>query len=171
MVEIYSYRKLSNTDKEQLTKLTKEAFSVSSITEKYKWEKPDWAVIKKINGEIVSFCNIVERVVCFDDSTIQVGGINNVVTIPSHQGKGFFKEVMKEAQMFFFTDLIADFGLLLCSDELVPLYKKLGWYQVHSRLFFSQPNMEKVEWVANTMLLARDIREMPLKINLQGLPW
>lgn len=171
MIEINSYRKLSDIDQQIIEKLSKEAFQASPTTEKYDFEKPHWAVIKKINNEIVSFCNIVERVVKFDDNAIQVGGINNVVTAPSHQGKGYFKEVMKEAQTFFFNDLIADFGLLLCSDELVSLYKKLGWYQVHSRLVFSQPNEEDIEWPANVMLIARDTREMPLKINLQGLPW
>ncbi|MFK7937159.1 MAG: GNAT family N-acetyltransferase [Saprospiraceae bacterium] len=169
MIEVHSYRRMTKERKAELEQLATEAYQDLPRPAK-ELALPSWAVVMERDGEILSFCNIIERNALFDKNRVEIGGLGHVVTLPEHRGNGFSKEVVEEAVKFMFDTLLADFGLVLCTDKRVPYYRKLGWYMVNSKLICSQSDC-KFEWEGNTMLVSRDMRELPLIIDLQGLPW
>lgn len=170
MIEVHSYRRLSPERKAELKRLGDEAYRDIERPAK-ELAKPNWAVIMEKEGEIISFCNIVERTARFDNNNVEIGGLGRVVTVPKYRGHHYSKQVIRQAADFMFETLLADFGLVLCSDARVAYYKKIGWYLVNSKLTCHQKECGEIEWGGNTMLLSRDTRELPLSIDLQGLPW
>ncbi|MEL7020176.1 MAG: GNAT family N-acetyltransferase [Bacteroidota bacterium] len=170
VIEVHSYRRLSAERKAKLVQLAEEAYQDLPRPGEV-LAQPSWAVIMEQDGAIVSFCNIIERSALFDNDKVEIGGLGHVVTVPEHRGNGYSKEVVKEAAKFMFDTLLADFGLVLCTDARVSYYRKMGWYLVNSKLTCSQSDNTNIEWKGNTMLLSRDARELPLIIDLQGLPW
>lgn len=169
-IEVHSYRQLSKARKTELVRLAEEAYRDLPRPAK-ELAKPSWVAIMEQDGEIVSFCNIVERSARFDNNRVEIGGLSHVVTLPEFRGNGYSKEVVMEAAKFMFDTLLADFCLVLCTDERVAYYRKLGWYMVNSKLICSQSGCDDIEWEGNTMLYSRAARELPLIIDLQGLPW
>ncbi|WP_083674260.1 GNAT family N-acetyltransferase [Pontibacter lucknowensis] len=136
------------------------------------WATPDWVVLWETDGEVATFCNIVEREILVDGQRRKAAGINNVITPAAHRGKGYASQVLREANAFLFRKLQANMGLLLCADALVPFYERLGWYTVDCQLVYDQP-AGREEYDSNVMLLspAHTNRQAPAHIDLQGLPW
>jgi predicted acetyltransferase len=156
----------------QIDACTKEEFSNVEIVQQYTWSEPDWTVIVKEGAALASFLHIVEREVLFDGKAKKVAGINNVITPAAHRGKGYATDALSEAQRMMFKRLNVDCGLLLCSDDLVPYYEKLGWYPADCPLTFTQPDKKKHTWKAQAMLLVANGKQLkPKTIDLQGFPW
>lgn len=74
------------------------------------------------------------------------------------------------AQNFIFNDLGKEYGMLLCGDDLIEFYKKLSWYKVDGPVTYLQSTGIRT-WKANVMLLAKEGKILPKKIDLNGLPW
>jgi predicted acetyltransferase len=156
----------------QIDAMTKEQFGGDELVRSLAWSEPNWTVVVKEGSSLASFLHIVERVTLFDGKKTSVAGINNVITPPEHRGKGYATDALGEAQYVMFNKLKVEFGLLLCADDLVPYYEKLGWYAVDCPLTFSQPDGKKHTWQAAAMLLAPNgSQPKPKKIDLQGTPW
>ncbi len=170
MINIFPHQSLDKKAKEQLSRMIDSEFKDVPIVQELVWAKPDWSVICYKNQAITSFCNIVERVVDFDEKPYRIGGINNVITPPIFRGKGYATETLIHAQNFIFNELDKEFGVLLCGDDLIEFYKKLNWYRADGQVTFMQHTGVKV-WKANTMLLAKVGKIFPNKIELNGLPW
>lgn len=113
---------------------------------------------------------MVIREISIDEQHFKAAGINNVITPKKFRGKGFSKNTLLETKKFLFEDLNLDLGLLLCADDLVPFYKRLGWYKVDCPVYFDQSTEKKI-WAANTMLLTNERTLYPQNIDLNGLPW
>jgi GNAT superfamily N-acetyltransferase len=102
---------------------------------------------------------------------VRAAGLNELVTLPAHRGRGVASRLLRETEVQWFDSLGAECGLLLCSDALLPFYSRLGWHKVEGRVSYAQPDGSRT-WAANCMLLdpfrkfttARDI-------DLCGLPW
>lgn len=170
MIEIIKYSSLSSAIKNQLNDIIHKEFGHITVVKETKWATPDWTIINYTNKEIVTFYNIVERVVSIDGKELKAAGINNVITPINHRGNGFSSMTLIETESFLFDKLNADLGLLLCADNLVPFYQRLGWYKVNCDVYFDQPTGKKI-WSANTMLLYKSSNISPKKIDLNGLPW
>jgi hypothetical protein len=68
-------------------------------------------------------------------------------------------------------DLLANFGLLLCREEVQPFYQNLGWQVVNGPLVFEQPGV-RLMWPLSVMILPCRGTEWPDGvIDLRGLPW
>lgn len=106
----------------------------------------------------------------FGEETFKIAGINNVITPKIYRGKGYASKILSKTETFLFKDLQSDFGLLLCADDLLPFYGKLGWYKVESTVYFEQQSGSQI-WEANVMLLSRSVQIFPNVIDLNGLPW
>lgn len=173
MIKITRSNELPDKVRQQIENTVKSEFSHISFVQEISWSKPDWTIIYTKNNELLSFYNIIIRAVRFDDKTQIIAGVNNVITLPAHRGNGHSSKLLRSTTNFLFDDLQVDYGLLLCADELVSFYRRLGWYEVHSDVFFQQPTDQLKQWTANTMLLANGEKGKvnPQKINLCGLPW
>lgn len=173
MIRIFRFYELSNKTRQKIEYYIELEFGEIPLVKEISWAKPDWTIIYTKNNELITFYNIIKRRVHFNDKTYIVAGINNVVTLPAHRGKGYSSKLLSSTKNFLFDDLEVDYGLLLCAEELVSFYQLLGWYEVHSDLFFQQPTNQIKRWAAKTMLLSNGKKKKiyPKKIDLCGLPW
>lgn len=170
MINAFPYKSLDDKTKELLNSIISSEFKEVPIVQELEWAEPDWSVIRYRNRKIVSFCNIVERIVDFDENEYKIGGINNVITPERFRGKGYATEILMYAQNFIFNDLGKEYGMLLCGDDLLEFYKKLSWYKVDGPVTYLQSTGIRT-WKANVMLLAKEGKILAKKIDLNGLPW
>ncbi len=172
MTEYHHYASLEGQLKTWLEIEVAAAFGHVSFVQQHQWAQPDYAAVLCEEGNIVSFCFLVKRKVLMDGKWYWASGIQNLITPPEHRGKGFAHQLMQEVHAFLFTNLQADFGLLLCADKLLPFYKKLGWYHPNSQLWFEQSDGKHL-YDSNILLLAPEEskRLNPGTIDLNGLPW
>jgi GNAT superfamily N-acetyltransferase len=165
------YLELTTERKQQLDEAARAEFEQFPIVSETHWAIPDWSFLALEGTELAAFYNIIERAVNIDGVRVQVAGLNELVTLPAHRGRGVASRLLRETQAQWFDSLGAECGLLLCADALLPFYSRLGWHQSDARVTFDQPGGPR-DWTANCMVLepsgkARAARE----IHLCGLPW
>lgn len=137
----------------------------------YQWATGDWYVIGRQSGRIVCQLGIVDRQALVGKTTVRLGGIGGVATLPELQGRGLGSAVLKFAGEYMHKTMGVDFGLLVCETAMVPFYEKLGWLLVKEPMVFDQPG-SKVTWHEETMILpCRQINFPAGIIDLCGLPW
>ena len=170
MIKIERFTELTTQTKEQLDTIIEGEFGQIPIVKETSWALPDWTIINYNHSEIAAFYNVVVREISIDEQHFKAAGINNVITTKKFRGKGLSTKTLSETKTYLFEDLNLDLGLLLCADDLVPFYNRLGWYKIDCPVFFDQPTGKKV-WTANTMLLTNRNILYPQKIDLNGLPW
>ena len=171
MIQIKRHSELVGPEKDIIDKMAAVAFEGVTIVQNTVWSTPDWCVINYQDQEIAMYFNVVERLVSFDGLLLKVAGINNVITQPAFQGKNFASSTLKHSEEFLFKTLKASYALLLCGDELVDFYSKLGWRLTRAKLLVHQPGIGEMNWASNTMLLNPIPYTDPKLINLNGLPW
>jgi aminoglycoside 2'-N-acetyltransferase I len=137
----------------------------------YAWSDVDWHVLLRVNGQLVSHVEIVERMGTVDGRPVKLGGIGGVVTLPEWRGRGLATSTLERAATFMRDDLRVAFGLLICGRDMIPFYGRLGWQVVEGPLMFDQPG-GKVVFDDATMVLPCVENEWPEgMIDLCGLPW
>lgn len=164
-VELPAGRKL------QLEAAIQAEFASFSIVRETRWATPEWTVMMLDGDALAAFYNLVERTVNVDGVPVRVAGLNNLVTLPAHRGRGVASRLLRETQEHWFDSLGAECGLLLCADALLPFYSRLNWQKAEVRVSYAQPD-GSLTWAANCMLLdplgkVAAARE----IDLCGLPW
>jgi GNAT superfamily N-acetyltransferase len=137
----------------------------------YEWSDVDWHVLLRVNGQLVSHVEIVERIGAVDGRPVKLGGIGGVVTLPEWRGRGLATATLERAAAFMCEELQVAFGLLICGRDMIPFYSRLGWQVVAGPLVFDQPG-GKVVFDDVTMVLPCVGQEWPEgAIDLCGLPW
>jgi len=170
MIEIKKYPELLEQTKDKLNSYIKGEFGHIPIVNETEWATPDWTIVYYENDLIATFYNIVEREIMIDNKAFKVGGINNVITPKEFRGKGYASKTLRETVHIIFDDLNCDLGVLLCADGLIPFYERLNWYKVDCPVYFEQSSGVKL-WESNTMLLTKNEKLSPQRIELNGLPW
>jgi predicted GNAT family N-acyltransferase len=99
----------------------------------------DWHILIRIGELLVSHVEIVERDANVGQETARLAGIGGVLILPEWRGRGLAKAGLQKAQAFICEELDVDFGLLMCDQEIVPFYSKLGWVEVEGELIYDQP--------------------------------
>lgn len=133
--------------------------------------EPSWYLIAKYDGVIIGRIGIIKRAVKVENELINVGGISGVVLLKNWRGKNVSKLIIDEAANFIKSYLKLDFGLLLCRDEVIAVYKKCNWNVIDEITSFSQTTGEKI-YPRNTMVIELSNKRWPKgTINLNGLPW
>jgi GNAT superfamily N-acetyltransferase len=165
------YLELTTERKRQLEGAARAEFEQFPIVSETHWATPDWSFLAIEGAELAAFYNIIERAVNIDGVPVRVAGLNELVTLPAHRGRGVASRLLRETQTQWFDSLGTECGLLLCADALLPFYSRLGWHKSDARVIYDQPDGPR-DWTANCMLLepsgkARAAR----KIHLCGLPW
>jgi predicted acetyltransferase len=171
MISIVKYDELTKDQRCLQNDLITKEFGHIPIVANTKWAGPDWTVMRYQNDGIVSFYNVIAREIHIDDMPVEAIGINNVITPPEYRGHGFAFDLLISTQIEMLDKLKAEVGLLLCADQMIPFYARLGWYKVDCPVYFEQDGKQNL-WLANAMLLSRaDDYLSPAFINLNGLPW
>lgn len=137
----------------------------------YEWSDVDWHVLVWVDGRLVSHVGIVQRTGMVDAKRVRLGGIGGVATLSEWRGQGLATAAMKKVTAFICDELDVEFGLLICNEDVVPFYQRLGWEVVEGPLMFDQPS-GKVTFEDVAMVLSCKGREWPEgAIDLCGLPW
>jgi aminoglycoside 2'-N-acetyltransferase I len=137
----------------------------------YAWSDVDWHVLLRVDDQLVSHVEIVERTGTVDERPVKLGGIGGVVTLSEWRGRGLATAVLGRAATFMRDELRVAFGLLICGQKMIPFYSRLGWQVVAGPLVFDQPG-GKVVFDDVTMVLPCAGADWPEgTIDLCGLPW
>jgi aminoglycoside 2'-N-acetyltransferase I len=137
----------------------------------YEWSDVDWHVMLRVDGQLVSHVEIVERTGTVAGQPVKLGGIGGVVTLPEWRGRGLATATLERAAAFMRDELQVAFGLLICDERMIPFYNRLGWQVVEGPLTFDQPG-GKVMSAEVTMVLPCAGADWPEgTIDLCGLPW
>jgi aminoglycoside 2'-N-acetyltransferase I len=167
-IEIKRNDKLASSEQRSIRDLA-QVFGAAASD--YTWAPVDWHVLVWIGRRLVSHVEIIERTGTVDGRAVRLGGIGGVASAPEWRGRGHATRAMEEATRFLCTELNAEFGLLLCGQEMTPFYRRLGWKTVDGPLVFDQP-AGKVTQDGVVMVLPCAGQEWPSgTIDLCGLPW
>jgi len=150
---------------------TRAEFGYIPIIRETVWSPPDWHVAFMDGDRVLSFVSLVERIALFDRLAVKLAGISNMITIEPYRHQGFGSQVMLQAQQLIAHDIGAEFGLLLCSDDVIPFYSRLGWFPTGARLRYDQPPAKR-EWLKDILTYSpHGKRPACDTIDLNGLPW
>ena len=149
-----------------------EAFGDLEICKRFEYQTgANYCILVYSEDELVSFAAVLERSVRFDDDELTLGGVGGVVTAPEHRGRGFASMAMKESVRVIFRTLKADVGGLLCLNETVGFYEKLGWKLSHAKVMVELKG-SNVVWPEAFMFYERDGSCFnPKNIDVCGRPW
>ncbi|MGD9402326.1 MAG: GNAT family N-acetyltransferase [bacterium] len=131
----------------------------------------DWFIMGFAGDLLVCRVGIVKRVVSVADEIVVVGGVGGVVTRPDYRKHGYASKLMRCARRFMRDELPADFGMLLCREELEPFYRHLGWRVVPGPTGYAQPGGSMAA-KGLTMVIELGKSKWPEgPIDLCGFPW
>jgi predicted GNAT family N-acyltransferase len=170
-IEISRRSEMSAPFRDQIDQATIEEFGHIPVIRETVWASADWHTAFMSDGEVLSFLSIIERQASFDGGMVKIAGIGNVITRNPHRHKGLGTLIMQKTQQMMSTCLQTDFGLLLCSDDVIPFYSRLGWRKTCARLTFDQPTGARV-WPKDVLIYSPRGNSCTCKnIDLRGLPW
>src|SRR5919201_374114 len=144
-------------------------------TPPYLWEPAEarpWRFLVWDGERLVSHVGVLQRTVRVGGQPLHVAGVYSVMTRPCDRGRGYAGAALERAEAFMHQELPrAEHGLLMCIDERLPFYRRLGWRRVADRVVFDQPAGRHVSEI-NTMTLPLRGRDWPPgEVDLCGLPW
>ena len=102
-----------------------------------RWANFDWYVSVHAGNRIVSIGGVVDRRGSVNGVPARLGLLGAVFTLPEHRARGLARDVVRRATRLM-TELGCDYGVLLCTDSLVPFYERLGWQRVPNPLRFER---------------------------------
>lgn len=140
------------------------------FTWRTRWAAFDWYVSVHVGDRIVSMAGVVDRRGSVGDVPAHLGLLGAVFTLPEHRDRGFGSDVVRRAMQLMADGLGCEFGVLLCSDELIPYYERQGWKHVQNPLRFERFGRAEV---AQSNVMVYECAGRPLPdgtIDVNGLP-
>ena len=148
-----------------------EQLAFTGPEDEFHWSSSEWYATGILAGRIVSVVGILKRRIRVGEIALEVGGIGGVATHPDCQRHGLASAVLQRAAEFMRNELHVEFGLLVCDQDMVAFYRKLGWQIAHSEMAFDFQGSKHV-FQGITMALPLGARPWPEgKIDLCGFPW
>ena len=160
---------LSKNDRREIEELEQSAFN--DLEDEIDWSNSEWYVTWKYAERIISIVGVLKRRIRVGKITLDVGGIGGVATHPDYRQRGFSSALLKRAAEFMRDDLQVQFGLLVCDQEKVNFYGRLGWQIVGAEMLFDLHGSKQV-FQGITMVLPLGSSPWPEGvIDLCGAPW
>ncbi len=166
-----SYDDLNPEERHRLIALADDEFGGFDIVRNTEWASPNWVFLCSYENELAGCYNLVLRKAEFDGKPVMLAGLNNMITLPAFRGRRVASHLLENTQKLWFNQFKAEYGLLLCADQLVEFYAQFGWRLTSAEIRYKQPGGIRV-WSANCMLLTNEGSWFePELIDLCGLPW
>jgi predicted GNAT family N-acyltransferase len=166
-VEIKANRDLSTFEKARIDCLV--TSSLYMYLTGTRWAEADWNVLIWEDDDLVSGADIVVRQARVGQRPVRLGGIATKV---EWRKRGFAHAALQAARKFLHDPLGVDFGLMICTEEMVPRYRKHGWKLAARSLTADQPDGRRVTIDYPVMILPVKEKDWPEgEIDLRGLPW
>ncbi|MDN3023475.1 GNAT family N-acetyltransferase [Streptomyces sp. S.PB5] len=89
-------------------------------------------------GRLVAHAGLVEAPVEVGERRLRVAGLGGVIVAPGMRGRGLARAVVNAA-VEHARGTGAEFGLLFCLPDRVPLYRRLGWRELEGGMRVEQP--------------------------------
>lgn len=134
-----------------------------------RWASFDWYVTVHTGGRLVSIAGVVDRAGAIGGVPTRLGLLGGVFTVPEDRGRGLATDTVRRA-MRLISDLGCEFGILLCTDALVPFYARLGWRRVPNELRFERFGRRRL---VRGSVMVYECAGRPLPdgiIDVRGLP-
>lgn len=113
-----------------------------------------WTILIKNNQyQLMSSVGILTRQEFCDDVAVLMRGIGGVKTRLNHRRKGYAGTGIQKALKFLTEICRVDFSLLVCRDDLIPYYCRLGWQLFEGQLLVRQSTRKITFTLNNTMLI------------------
>ncbi|MGH3650066.1 MAG: GNAT family N-acetyltransferase [Acidimicrobiia bacterium] len=136
------------------------------------WAAPEWGVfVANDTGDLVSYTGVVAREGLVDGTPVRTGGVGGVATHPDHRRRGYAAVGIAHA-LEFLRDRGADFAILVCDDNLVDYYTRLGWRRFAGPVINRQHAKEEI-FSFNEVMVTDLCSAAPLSgtIDVQGPLW
>lgn len=135
-----------------------------------RWAAFDWYVTAEIDGRQVSIAGVVDRRGAVGCTPARLGLLGGVFTLPRYRRKGMASAVVQHSTRLIVDELKCNFGVLICSDKLVPFYQRLGWRLVANEMVYERFSQRGVVDI-NVMVYEFAGRPLPPgPIDVVGLP-
>jgi GNAT superfamily N-acetyltransferase len=172
-IELRRYEELTEAEGRALAELRSE---IDFGTPPYEWtpasERP-WRFLVWEGDRLVTHVGVLDRTIQVGGEPRHVAGVYAVMTRPADRGKGYASAALRRAADFMRDELPrAEHGLLVCIDERLPFYGRLGWQRIDAPVAFDQPGGRRQVNEINTMVLPLRGKAWPAgDVDLRGLPW
>ena len=137
------------------------------------WANSEWCVrIWGSDGELVSYVGVLLREGTLDTRPVLMGGLGGVATHPAARRRGYAEQGLRTAVEFFRETPEVAFALLVCEQNLIPYYARLGWHEFCGELIVRQYGKPGL-FTFNRVMTLKIASEAPLvgTIDLRGPPW
>jgi predicted acetyltransferase len=168
-LEIKAFSQLSQREKARLDCLV--TSSLYAYLTGTKWAEADWNVLAWEDEDLVSGVHIIERTARVGGKPVRLGGIGKVATKVEWRQRGYASAALEKAKDFLQDPLGVDFGLMVCTEKMVPRYQKSGWKLAAHSMLIDQTD-RKMTLTYPVMVLPVTKQDWPEgEIDLCGLPW
>lgn len=136
------------------------------------WAPWEWsAVCWDENGHALAHAGALFRDGLADGKSVRIGGIGGVMTHPLERRRGFAKLVVDRA-LELLAEQQADFALLVCLPDVIPVYERLGW-KMHPGDLLVRQHGQRVKFTFNVTMTYAISNSAPPRgtIDLLGPPW
>ena len=166
-VEVRAWNALPVAERRGLGAWFREQFGETS----YVWSHLPVRVLARVDRQIIGHLGMVRREITAGGTAVRVAGVGSVMVRPAWRQRGVASLLLERATAHMRDVLRVDFGLLVCRDEVAPVYEKAGWRTVAGPTAFEQPS-GRATYRRLTMVLPLGGAGWPEgEIDLRGLPW
>lgn len=135
------------------------------------WQPKTHHVLVMKDENPVAHTGFLLHEVTVEEHPIQVAGIGGVLTRPDCRGQGFGRMGIEAAEDWIRQHQLAQFGMLFCREQMRAWYERLGWAQVTSPVWISQPEGDRESPMP--VMVKSFSRECwrPGTVKLRCFPW
>jgi len=135
------------------------------------WSSHAWMALGHLDGELVTQLCLLKREIRVGREKFCVAGIGGVATHPGWRRCGLASQLLRASEAFIRAEIRTPFGLLICADEVQPVYVRCGWQTVAKSLTFVQEGRRRTLETCVMILPLTDRPWPSAEIDLNGLPW
>lgn len=146
-------------------------------TASYYYAQPEYRLwMEDEHGTMVAHLDFERRMIAVNDVDVYIAGVGEVATHPDYQGQGLGRLLMNKFKNILTEQFTVAYGLILCHDEVVEYYQKVGWYRVHQQLHEVDIHTGETQVRQSPVMIFpvhQSINEWihAGSIDLRGLPW
>lgn len=162
---------LTETEQAQLDAMGRVCFEGDPYASEFEWSQSEWSIVGRLDGQVVSHVGLIQRGIMVGGISQRVGGVGGVMTLPGYRRRGLAAALMGQAESTLRDDFKVEFGVLVCSPEMVAYYRRCGWEYVGDGLD-CQSFGKDAHIPGPVMILRLSSRAWPGgTIDLCGTPW
>jgi GNAT superfamily N-acetyltransferase len=135
------------------------------------WRPRMWHLFAYVDEQLVSHAGMLKHEILVGDTPVWVGGLGQLVTVPTSQRQGYAAQTLDHAIGFLRNEIQVPFALLFCIERMILYYARRGWQLLEVPVVIEQPT-GKIESPMPVMVLP--LRKQPWPpgvVDLRSLPW